>query len=103
MPGTPMKRDELDDLSITPDQKVCRYSEPVNLPIKGMTTEIQLVAEQSLNILSPVFSGRHTDRMDDQGIDLGAFRAVIAIGGRGLTHPRQQSGSLIYNHDRSLI
>ena len=79
VPGAPVKRHELYDLSFPVYQKMCGNLQVLDLLEIRMRVRIERIAEQLLNAGTAELPRRQTDTMDDQQAYIDPFRPVIII------------------------
>ena len=65
MPGTHLRRDELDQLTVATDEVVRGNPEMVDLAVEGMGIGIKRVGEETLNGVNAEAVGGEADGVDD--------------------------------------
>jgi hypothetical protein len=80
MPGAPGTRDELDQFAIAAYQEVAGNLVALDLAIVRVGARVKAVGEQFDDAGAANLAWRKADVVNDQEIDVGAPRPVIAIG-----------------------
>lgn len=92
MPCPMSARNELDQFTITANQKMRRHANSGNRLKIGVRARIKLVCEQTDDTVSSKPRGRKTDRMDDDQRNRRIRRAIVKI--RRNDTPRARQGRL---------
>ena len=102
MPGPLIAGDELHQLAITPQQKMCRDAQIAQAGIKRMRGHIECIGEQTLDIRPAKLVRRQADIVQNDHVDRHAGRAGIAVGAGDTPHPCYPT-VLIHAHDIRVI
>lgn len=85
MPGSTIAGDKLNQLTVSSDQEVRRDLDSPQLIEIRMGVAVELVREESKNLVPAIRAGRQADRMDHDQIHLLSTRARPVVG-RGAAH-----------------
>jgi hypothetical protein len=95
VPGTVMGGDELQQLAVASNQKVCGNPKPSELRKVRVSVAIEPIREKILDVVPTKLAGRQADVMHHQQANLGAFRARIEIA--ALSAPRLAAPASVVN------
>lgn len=98
VPGPSMKGNELDDFAATPDKRVSRHLQPLNLAEERVYPGVQNVGEQVLDPRPAEFTRRQADAVNDNEINGAACGTVVRVGGWTTSGRLEQPGRGVDDH-----